>query len=235
MFLDCACEAVKVAIQSNNIQIYSLIVNSIILIVYAIMACFMLIGLKEGRQQSRVIASTNKYSLYEKELQNLINEAKNIEFKTTLHESNQYYSKAKKLYSNGNGLLYYEPLVALKVIKDMEQSEELESFKLDFKHSVFSVLLRYYDKLESYLKRVESDLIISEEKKNILYHYVERDILYDSYLRICNNPHDIYSLSILKIDFDLSLFYKVNNFYINRQPKNLLSYKDLEFYQNTLI
>jgi len=216
---------------ADKINILILIINFLILIVYALMARYMYKTFTSGQKQTEISLAINQFKIYHFELQGLIEEAKNIKFRSDSVLSNEKLESLISSFNNSNGISYIyvfsmltNPQYGLKNNQNMIN---------DFRHNVLFPLIPYYAKIFSYLKRVKNDKVLNIDYKNILYYQIERDLL-QTYFRICNNCHSNYktvNLSIFKTEaFDPETFFIINRFYIEN---DIFLFNDLKFYQNT--
>jgi len=227
-------------------------INSLILIVYTVTAYFIYNTLKVGQRQldegqkqfeegqklTKTSLALSQFNIYNDELKNFINDAKNIKFQSSTDENTN--KKLKQDMLEANGIFYislFSFIYTAKVLlntKDDEESRKVNETVSDFRHNVLFPLERFYDRLLHFLNSVKKDLTMEDSYKQIIYTKVERDLL-QTYFRICN-----YKILGEKLDYDLVIFdttvynsksfYRINQFYIDNTAFN---YKDLTFYNKT--
>ena len=165
-------------------------------------------------------------------MDSFIEEAKQIEFQQPY---GNLFIAAINPPEYGNGINYIHlfirvPVMYYKCDKNLEEKKQ----KLDnFRHCILFPLSRYYHRLYSFLVRIKNDKVLGLDYQNMLYNYIERDLL-QNYFRIFNNK------TSGNIDYDLSIFdtelyksksfYLINNFYIEN---NAFQHEDLNFYTHT--
>lgn len=221
-------------IYSDKINLLILIVNFLILIVYALMAKYMYSTFTGGQKQTEISLSINQFNIYHFELQGLIGEGKNIKFRSDLNEG--ILKTLDYQFINSNGIEYISVFtIATDTLKYTlnKNNENSQVVINDFRNNVLFPLSRYYDKLFHFLNRVKADKVLNQDYRNILYNYIERDVL-QTYFRVCNNCfQDFMTVDLLPfktIKYDTETFYKINKFYIENK---IFQYKDLQFYKDT--
>lgn len=207
-------------------------INTLILITYIVTVWVIYKTFKEGKRQTTISLSISQYNILYKELLDLIEDAKNIKFKSDLGEEAHVNIRTRIDEANG---IYYIPLFlftssGVKFLKKDDAAKHIN----DFRHNILFPLVRYYDRLYQFLEIVIKDEILEPNHKNYIYNKVERDLL-QTYFRVCN-----YQFMSEKPDYDLipfetekfnaDSFYRINKLFIE---KNLFQFKDLEFYKET--
>lgn len=185
-----------------------------------------------AQKQTKISLSINQFNIFQKELEGLIKEAKEIKFSSKYPNLTKPYQQD---FEESDGIYYITLFSIISHIKYYNnESHERENLLNDFRHQIIFPLMKYYSKILQFLSRVKNDEVLSKSYKNILYNYIERDVL-QSYLRISNNQlgNELqYDLSIFETSvFDPTSFYKINEFYIK---DDLFQYQNLNFYINTL-
>jgi hypothetical protein len=185
-----------------------------------------------GRKMTGISVSINQFNIYYKELEGFIKEAKDMKFVSKKPELLKSYEER---YRQANGISYINIFPVVKDVGFYEaESAERQAIIDDFRNEVIYPLFKFYDRLRHYLERIDDDSILSAEYKDILFNYVERDLLQD-YLRITNHRAGgqlWYDLTLFETPvFDQRIFYRINEFYISHEA---FQFKDLAFYQRTL-
>ncbi len=217
---------------SENINLLMLLVNFLILIVYAFMAKYMYRTFIGGQKQTETSLAINQFNIYHTELQGLIEEGKNIKFHSDMDEG--ILKTLNYQFIKSNGIEYISAFtIATDTLQDtLKNDKNSQAIINDFRHNVLFPLSRYYDKLFHFLNRVKIDKVLNQDYKNILYNYIERDIL-QTYFRVCNNCVEGYYMTVdltpfKTIKYDPETFYRINKFYIENE---IFQYKDLAFYK----
>jgi hypothetical protein len=191
---------------------------------------------RTGQSQTSTSLAINQFNIYYNEFVDFVKEAENLKFGD--ESSNLSVVGLSDIPNRYNGINYIATLNfttdRMKYILQNTKTLNERSLRSNFREGILYPLSRFYDRLYKFLLRIKNDDVLIQNYKNILYMYVERDLL-QTYFRVCNNTHGpelLYDLTPFKTQaYDANSFYGINRFFIEN---NCFQYNNLTFYQETL-